>query len=136
MEKGRQGRDNIFESSNAFRGFGDFGGFGFHRSMMPNLFGDRDPFNDPFFTRPFDSMFGSRSTSSDMNQKTSGEKGIVIEELDFEDDQDEEDKDSRSKMEPSVEHPDDDVEGNLNFHYFNLLYNVFIFSPNLYIAFI
>ncbi|XP_061352118.1 uncharacterized protein LOC133297069 isoform X2 [Gastrolobium bilobum] len=116
MKKSREVRDDIFESS----GHGDFGGFGFHTSMMPTLFGGRDPFDDPFFTDPFGSMFGSSSASRAM-QKTNREKGIVIEELcsddegihNFPETEDEEDfdhKNSRSTMEPSVEHPDDDDE--------------------------
>ncbi|KAL5133020.1 hypothetical protein HKD37_03G006409 [Glycine soja] len=120
MQKGREVRDNnIFEP----RGFGDFGGFGFHRSMMPSLFGDRDPFDDPFFTDPFDSLFGPSSASRAM-QKTNREKGIVIEELDSDDeggdngpeigDKDFDKKKSKSTMEPSVEHPDDDVNERKN----------------------
>ncbi|RZC18834.1 hypothetical protein D0Y65_005880 [Glycine soja] len=120
MQKGREVRDNnIFEP----RGFGDFGGFGFHRSMMPSLFGDRDPFDDPFFTDPFDSLFGPSSASRAM-QKTNREKGIVIEELDSDDeggdngpeigDKDFDKKKSKSTMEPSVEHPDDDVDERKN----------------------
>lgn len=80
---------------------------------MPSLFGGRDPFDDPFFTHPFDSLRNPSSTSSRSMQKTentSREKGVVIKELDSDD----EDNDSldekilRSSMEPSVEHPDDD----------------------------
>lgn len=42
---------------NPFFGFGGdpFGGFG----DMPSLFGGRDPFDDPFFTRPFGGIFSS-----------------------------------------------------------------------------
>ncbi|XP_076950623.1 uncharacterized protein LOC143623657 [Bidens hawaiensis] len=40
---------------NPFFGFGDpFSSFG-----MPDLFGGRDPFDDPFFTRPFGGIFSS-----------------------------------------------------------------------------
>ncbi|KAI4356794.1 hypothetical protein L6164_000784 [Bauhinia variegata] len=120
MQRGREGRDNHFESSNAFSGFGDFGGFGFHRSVMPSLFGGRDPFDDPFFTQPFGSMFGPSSTSNYM-QKASKEKGVLIEELDSDDEgannlpdtgegEDLNQKTAGSAMdiEPTVEHPDDD----------------------------
>lgn len=121
MQKGREVQDNVFKS----RGFGDFGGFGFHKSMtMPSLFGGRDPFDDPFFTHPLDNMRNPSSTSSrsmQKSEKTSREKGVVIKELDSDD----EDIDSfdekflRSSMEPSVEHPDDDdVNGNV----FDLLF--------------
>ena len=124
MNKGREVGDNIFESGKGFDGFGDFGGFGFGRSMMPSLFGGRYPFDDPFFTDPFDSLFGPSSASRTM-QKASKEKGIVIEELGSDDEEgnnfpdtgDPEDFDRKipiSTMEPSVEHPDDDVNGDGN----------------------
>lgn len=112
MQKGREIQDNIFDSSKDFRGFGDFG---FHRSMMPSLFGGRDPFDDPFFTQPFHSMFGSSSASGTM-QKPSKEKGIVIEELGSDDEECNdflETGDKEDVVEPSVEHPDDDVNGNI-----------------------
>ncbi|MFS8003774.1 putative myeloid leukemia factor [Helianthus anomalus] len=48
--QGGRGRGNPFFS------FGDpFGSFG----GMPDLFGGRDPFDDPFFTRPFGGIFSS-----------------------------------------------------------------------------
>jgi len=50
------GRDPSFESGDPF---GGFGGFGAPRSLMSNFFGGRDPFDDPFFTRPFGGMFES-----------------------------------------------------------------------------
>ncbi|KOM57728.1 hypothetical protein LR48_Vigan11g076100 [Vigna angularis] len=113
MQKGREVRDDIFEP----KGFGDFGGFGFHERMMPSLFGGRDPFDDPFFRDPFDSLFGSNSASRAM-QNPNREKGVVIEELDSDyevsddcpqdRDKDFDQKKSRSTVEPSVEHPDDD----------------------------
>ncbi|QCE03023.1 myeloid leukemia factor 1 isoform X2 [Vigna unguiculata] len=113
MQKRREVRDDIFEP----RGFGDFGGFGFQERMMPSLFGGRDPFDDPFFRDPFDSLFGSNSASRAV-QNPNREKGIVIEELDSDDegadncpqhgDKDFDQKKSRSTVEPSVEYPDDD----------------------------
>ncbi|KAL2329591.1 hypothetical protein Fmac_017172 [Flemingia macrophylla] len=113
MQKGREVEDKIFEP----RGFADFGGFGFRSSMTSSLFGGRDPFDDPFFTHPSDSLFGPRSASRAM-QGTNKEKGIVIEELDSDDegagncpqtgDNDFDQKNSKSTTEPSVEHPDDD----------------------------
>ncbi|KAL6181946.1 hypothetical protein ACLB2K_048593 [Fragaria x ananassa] len=39
--------------------FGGFGGFGGQGSLMPGFFGGRDPFDDPFFTRPFGGIFDS-----------------------------------------------------------------------------
>ncbi|KAH1266550.1 hypothetical protein GmHk_01G002019 [Glycine max] len=120
MQKGREVRDNnIFEP----RRFEDFGDFGFHRSRMPSLFGGRDPFDDPFFTDPFDSLFGPSSASRAM-QKTNREKGIVIEEIDSDDEgadngpetgeKDFDKKKSKSTMEPSIEYPDDDVNERKN----------------------
>ncbi|KAF7826006.1 myeloid leukemia factor 1 isoform X2 [Senna tora] len=115
MQKGREGSGHIFESRNGFRGFEDFSVFGSHRSMIPSLFGGRDPFDDPFFTSPFDNMFGPTSAPRNM-QKMSTEKGIIIKELDSDDEGgiyysetgDKEQNKSRSTMEPTVEHPDDD----------------------------
>lgn len=110
MQKGREVQDNVFKS----RGFGDFGGFGFHKSMtMPSLFGGRDPFDDPFFTHPLDSMRNPSSTSSrsmQKSEKTSRERGVIIKELDSDDEDIDsiDEKNLRSSMEPSVEHPDDD----------------------------
>lgn len=43
-----------------FGGFGNpFGGFGGQRSIISSFLGGRDPFDDPFFTNPFGSTFGS-----------------------------------------------------------------------------
>ena len=114
MQKVREVRDDIFEP----------GGFGFQGKMMPSLFGGRDPFDDPFFSDPFDSLFGSNSASRAM-QKPNREKGIVIEELDSDDDEvadncpqqgdkDFDKKKSRATLEPSVEHPEDDVSERKN----------------------
>ncbi|KAI3881917.1 hypothetical protein MKW92_010026 [Papaver armeniacum] len=46
-----------------FAGMGGFGGFGGHQSLVSSFFGGRDPFDSPFFNRPFgggggNSMFG------------------------------------------------------------------------------
>ncbi|KAG5228459.1 glycine-rich family protein [Salix suchowensis] len=56
MQGGRGNRD-LF--SNNGDPFGDFGGFGGQRSLLSGLFGGRDPFDDPFFTRPFGGMLES-----------------------------------------------------------------------------
>ncbi|KAL3331203.1 hypothetical protein AABB24_034820 [Solanum stoloniferum] len=53
------GRDPFSNFGNPFGSFGGFGGFGGQRSLLPGLFGGRDPFDDPFFTNPFGGMFGS-----------------------------------------------------------------------------
>ncbi|GAV92207.1 hypothetical protein CFOL_v3_35588, partial [Cephalotus follicularis] len=124
MQREIKGTNDLYDMDDLFGGFRGFGNFGFHRSMMPSLFGGRDPFDDPFFTRPFgsmfeSSMFGPRSASADRLQ-LDGEKGIVIEELNS-DGEGEEDKgteaekyihqkNSGSGKEPSVEHPDDNVD--------------------------
>ncbi|GMY09358.1 myeloid leukemia factor 1 [Fagus crenata] len=123
MQRGREGQDGFFHSDDLL---GGVRGFGSHGSLMPSLFGDRDPFDDPFLTRPFGSLFDSgRFGSSDANSskdQTSRAKGITIEELNSDDEgQNEEDegtgaendnrqKHSRSSKEPSVEHPDDDAD--------------------------
>ncbi|KAK4578570.1 hypothetical protein RGQ29_028604 [Quercus rubra] len=121
MQRGREGEDSFFHPDDLL---GGFQGFGSRRSMKPSLFGDRDPFDDPFFTRPFGSlfdsgMFGSSDPANDKDQ-ISRAKGITIEELNSDDEgQNEEDagtgaekddqqKHSRSGIEPSVELPDDD----------------------------
>lgn len=53
------GRDPFFGFGDPFGSFNGFGGFGGQRSMLSGFFGERDPFDDPFFTRP-----GSISGSS------------------------------------------------------------------------
>ncbi|XP_050377064.1 uncharacterized protein LOC126794398 [Argentina anserina] len=56
---GRGGR-GPFDFNDPFANFGGFGGgFGGQGSLMPGFFGGRDPFDDPFFTRPFGGMFES-----------------------------------------------------------------------------
>ncbi|XP_057510004.1 uncharacterized protein LOC130792496 isoform X2 [Actinidia eriantha] len=59
MQGGRGGRDPFSDFGDPFTSFGGFGGFGDHRSLLSSLSGGRDPFDDPFFTRPFGSMFES-----------------------------------------------------------------------------
>ncbi|CAK7347906.1 unnamed protein product [Dovyalis caffra] len=116
MQRERQGRDDFFAMGDPF---GNFRGFG----MMPSLFGGRDPFDDPFFTRPFGSMFESSrfnppSATSREELQTDRAKALVIEELasddegEKEDDQTGEEKSDHQKhigssQEPTVEHPDD-----------------------------
>jgi myeloid leukemia factor 1 len=95
--------------------------------MIPSLFGGRDPFDDPFFTRPFGSMLESgmsdppSSTSREVSQ-TDRAKALVIEELSSDDEGEKEDaqtgdeksdyqKHIGSNKEPSVEHPDDYPDG-------------------------
>lgn len=46
MQGGRGRGDPFFNFGDPFTGFGS----------MPSLFGERDPFDDPFFTQPFGGM--------------------------------------------------------------------------------
>ncbi|KAE7997071.1 hypothetical protein FH972_001738 [Carpinus fangiana] len=132
MQRGREGGDDFFRSGESGDLLGSFGGFGgdrrSHRSMMPSIFGERDPCDHPYFTRPFGSlfdsgsgMFGSSAATSKKDQ-TSRATGIVMEELtsdgeglNEEDEGTGVEKDnhqnhSRPCKEPSVEHPDDDTD--------------------------
>ncbi|XP_075505780.1 uncharacterized protein LOC142542828 isoform X2 [Primulina tabacum] len=52
------GRDPFFGFGDPFGSFNGVGGFGGQRSMLSGFFEGRDPFDDPFFTRP-GSIFGS-----------------------------------------------------------------------------
>ncbi|KAE8699872.1 hypothetical protein F3Y22_tig00110569pilonHSYRG00105 [Hibiscus syriacus] len=131
MQGGRGGRDPFFN----FGGdpFGGFGGFGGPRSLLSNFFGGRDPFDDPFFTRPFGGMFESslfgpgRSPFMDMHPtgfiehqapEPKRPRGPIIEELNSDDEKEEADggmkgnprKHGRSEAEPYVEVPDDEAE--------------------------
>ena len=102
-------------------GMGDFfKGFGSDRRMFTSIFGGRNPFADPFFSRPFGSLFGSGTfgphAASNTAPERPKEKGVLIEELDS-DDEGQEIKEngggaSKSSNEPSVEHPDDEDDGN------------------------
>ncbi|XVF33505.1 hypothetical protein REPUB_Repub17cG0174300 [Reevesia pubescens] len=116
MQREREGRNDLFDMGKPFDAFRRFGSFGSRRTMMPSLFGGRDPFDDPFFTHPFGSMFESSifdqsATSLETPQSSRG-KGIVIEELNSDCEEDnEKDKGTTehagSGKEPSIEHPDD-----------------------------
>ncbi|GFP82256.1 hypothetical protein PHJA_000368800 [Phtheirospermum japonicum] len=94
-------------------------GFGFGGSMLPSVFGGKDPFDDPFFSRPFGSLFGSSTNfSSDrtVDMQHTRSKGPVIQELDSDDegelvekqkeDDDVSDTPCRNRN-PLVEHPED-----------------------------
>lgn len=115
--------------------FGNFGGFGGRRrSLMSSFFEGRDPFEDPFFTSPFGSMFESSFFGSSggpfLNPPTASgfvhhqpsqstrPRGPIIEELNSDDENDEENgqvihenprKHGRSSQEPFVEDPDDET---------------------------
>ena len=86
---------------------------------MSGIFGGRDPFDDPFFTRPLGGLFGSKMSAS---AAPSGDpvhsnrlKAPIIEELDIEDDNisgGEEDPGTASaNQNPFVEHPEDQIDG-------------------------
>ncbi|KAM1002887.1 hypothetical protein ACFX13_003301 [Malus domestica] len=118
MQSERDTRDGVSWSRGLLY---SFQGFGSRRSMFPSLFGGRDPFGDPFFSRPIgsifeSSMFGPSSRSSDTPESGRANK-ISVEELNS-DDEGGEDKvtgDERDNIgkqsvlgkEPSIEHPDD-----------------------------
>lgn len=95
--------------------FGNFGGF------RGSLFGGRDPFDDPFFSRPFEDLLEPPNTFDSFSnaQKNNGGRGLTIEELPS-DEEVEERKDigsddqehASSVNQPSVEHPEDDSDGN------------------------
>lgn len=135
MQRGRGGRDDFFGFGDPFAGFGGFGRPG---NLISSFFGGRDPFDDPFFTRPFGSMmgpsmfgpslFGERAFI-DMNHggfieqqapQSSKSKGPIIRELsddedNVEEESHEDDKDkknprkhSRLSKEPFVQDPDDE----------------------------
>ncbi|MBA0588996.1 uncharacterized protein LOC105801896 [Gossypium raimondii] len=143
MQGGRGGRDPFFNfggdpfggdlfGGDPFGGSGGFGGFGGPRNLFSNFFGGRNPFDDPFFTRPFGSMFDSsffgpgQSPFMDMHptgfiERQAPEpkrpRGPIIEELNSDDEKEEADtgmkgnprKHGRSNAEPYVEVPDDEA---------------------------
>ncbi|KAG5538563.1 hypothetical protein RHGRI_019221 [Rhododendron griersonianum] len=123
MQRDRE-RAESNNSGGPFDGFGGFGGFGPQRSIMSSIFGGRDPFDDPFFTRPFGSMFGSSMFNSGSpfreSPQISSSKEPIIEELQSDDEEEESDdtgaegkgvtkrhKHEESNKQPHVEHPDD-----------------------------
>ncbi|KAM7531175.1 hypothetical protein LguiB_034585 [Lonicera macranthoides] len=131
MQGNRGNRDRFLNLGDPFAGFGGFGG---QRSLMSSFFGGRDPFDDPFFTRPFGGMFESNifgpTGSSFMNAQAPGflphqssqpnrSRGPIIEELNSDDEKElnggDEKKENprkhgRSSKEPYVEDPDDEAE--------------------------
>ncbi|XP_062090493.1 uncharacterized protein LOC133796833 isoform X2 [Humulus lupulus] len=113
MQREREGSDDFF------------GGSGFQRSMFPSLFGGRSPFDVPFFSRPLGSLFDSSifgpSAASSAAQDSFIQKGITIEELNSDDEEEQEHKGpadnnengrkhGKASREPSIEHPDDERE--------------------------
>ncbi|XP_010276646.1 PREDICTED: uncharacterized protein LOC104611327 [Nelumbo nucifera] len=62
----QRGRGDFFGFGDPFAEFGGFGGFGSHRSLVSSFFGGRDPFDEPFFASPFQSMFESSMMGPNM----------------------------------------------------------------------
>ncbi|WCJ22861.1 hypothetical protein M5689_004927 [Euphorbia peplus] len=109
MHREGEGRNDFFSFGDPFGNFRSFG-------MTSGIFRGRDPFNDPFFTRPVGSMFesnmfGRPSSATSEAPNISEAKGPIIEELSS-DDEGEKEKDmhSSSGKGPSVEHPDDNLD--------------------------
>lgn len=125
MQRNREIGDDEMRTGNLFDDYRA------RTSTMPSIFGGRDPFDDPFFTRPFGSISGSRmfnvSGPFGNSSQASGMKGPVIEEVYSEDEGEEEedgghDKSAKnercqasnvdcSNKDPIVEHPDDEDDG-------------------------
>ncbi|GAA0145426.1 intercellular signal molecule [Lithospermum erythrorhizon] len=91
---------------------------------MSRIFGGKDPFNDPFFTTPTGSLFGS-GRSSNILRHVDNSKGPVIEELDSDDEHElqenegvegaDEKKDEYKErawanLNPHIEHPEDQTD--------------------------
>ncbi|KAK2992618.1 hypothetical protein RJ640_015974 [Escallonia rubra] len=122
MQRGGEGTTDSIRSG----GLSD--GFGSQRSMMSSIFGGRDAFDDPFFSRPFGSIFGSGMTNSsspfDDPPRASRTDRPVIEELDTDDEGEVEEEEghgtgaknrmsTQSNNDPVVEHPEDQPNGRL-----------------------
>lgn len=127
----------FFDVGHPFSDFGDFGSFGPSTSLLSNFFGGRDPFDDPFFSRPFGGMlesslfgpmgfsFPGMRPSEFLDDYTPGprkSRGPIIEELNS-DDEKEDTKDEienprkrgRSNNDPYMEDLADEVKGKVSF---------------------
>ncbi|OIS99172.1 PREDICTED: uncharacterized protein LOC109230855 isoform X1 [Nicotiana attenuata] len=120
MQRERGGRDNFNSFSSPFDGFG---------GMMSSIFGGRDPFDDPFFTRPFPKLSQSSmlhpTTPADDLQQFANSNGPVIQEINMDDEgevelesaeedgvngsEEERDRDYANRN-PLVEHPEDQTD--------------------------
>ncbi|KAF8028402.1 hypothetical protein BT93_E1112 [Corymbia citriodora subsp. variegata] len=125
MQRGGQGREDFFNMGDPFSSFQGFGSF-------PSLFGGRDPFDDSFFKRPFGSMFSTGGFGPgyavDDTPSSNNSKGLIIEELNSDDEEGVGNKDTNPETNaneghqrhdasiraPSVEHPDDDDDAHEN----------------------
>lgn len=128
--RGRGRRNSFFDFPDPFAGLGGPG------SLTSSLFGGRDPFDDPFFTRPFgggmfDSSFFRPMGNPFVEMHPSGlieqrealeprlSRGPIIEEINSDDEKEDADKErkenprkhGRSGSGPYVEDPDDEAEG-------------------------
>lgn len=131
MQRGRGGRSSFFDFGDPFTGFGGFGGVGGRGSLISSFFGGRDPFDDPFFTRPFGGMFDSSFVGpsgnpfvqtppsgmlEDQPPQSKRTRGPIIEEINSDDEKQDADKEKKSNSrkhgrsgnEPYVEDPDDE----------------------------
>ncbi|KAL0464650.1 UNVERIFIED_CONTAM: hypothetical protein Slati_0352600 [Sesamum latifolium] len=115
MQRDRGVRENSTTSGGPFVNSGDFG---FRGSMFPSIFGGKDPFDDPFFSRPFGGLFGSDMSSAGAPannlQHANRSMGPVIEELDSDAEAELEKKQENdvtdaawANKNPLVEHPED-----------------------------
>ncbi|KAK8268812.1 hypothetical protein V6Z12_D11G090900 [Gossypium hirsutum] len=116
MQRRRESSKDLFDRGEPFDAFRRFGSFGSHNGMMSSLFGGKDPFDDPVFSRPFSSIFEpsifDQSTTSREAPKGNGGKGIVIEELNSDGEEDKEKDEGNTEhdgsgKEPFVEHLDE-----------------------------
>lgn len=127
------GRDDLFGFGDPFAGFGGLGRPG---SLISSFFGGRNPFDDPFFTRPFGylmspsmfdpslSIFGETRNTGFIEQAPPPSKpmGPIIKELNSDDEEEEEEKIDKQKKDnprkrslsseaPDVQHPVEETEG-------------------------
>ncbi|KAL6494071.1 hypothetical protein OROGR_031980 [Orobanche gracilis] len=115
MQEGVEVRKNANTSRSQFDS-----GFGFGGSMFPSLFGGSGPFDDPFFTRPFGSMFEPSTFSSNnpANLQPIRSSRPKIEELDSAEEVEGVEKQENDATDaalrnrnPLVEHPEDQTDG-------------------------
>ncbi|CAN1186088.1 hypothetical protein LINPERPRIM_LOCUS35962 [Linum perenne] len=133
MQGGRGGGNPFFGFGDPFGGFGGSGTPGGQRNFPFNILDGRDPFDDPFFTRPFGGMFESNIFGPNANPFVpmqppmhiehqapyNGQRGPVIQELDSDDETHDAGKErmensrkhGRSGNAPYVEEVDEEAAG-------------------------
>ncbi|GKV38133.1 hypothetical protein SLEP1_g46078 [Rubroshorea leprosula] len=138
MQRNNGGGGHLFFNfGDPFRGFGGFGSFAGPMNLTSSLFIGRDPFDDPFFTRPSGGRFGSSffspggSPFADMNSPAFIEdqppepmksRGFIIEELNSDEEKEESGKEKNKNPRKHcrlisgayVEDPDDAAEEKRN----------------------